>query len=106
LRHLTCLHALNHIFKTRDRVIKNNAKLSAQSGDQDAEYRDQGFTRPKILFLLETKQACVRTVDAITQLCDFEQQENKKRFLDGFAAPEDKFSDDRPEDFRELFEGN
>ncbi|KAF1960330.1 DUF1253-domain-containing protein [Byssothecium circinans] len=106
LRHMTCLHALNHIVKIRDRVLKNNSKLAAAEEDDDAEYRDQGFTRPKILYLLETKQSCVRAVNSITQLYDFEQQENKKRFLDSFSLPEDKFSDDRPEDFRELFEGN
>ncbi|KAF2108157.1 U3 small nucleolar RNA-associated protein 25 [Lophiotrema nucula] len=106
LRDMTCLHALNHIFKTRDRVIKNNGKLAREQQDDDAEYRDQGFTRPKVIFLLETKQACVRAVEAMTQLCDFEQQENKKRFMDSFSLPEDKFQDDRPDDFRELFEGN
>ena len=106
LRHMTCLHALNHVFKTRDRVIKNNGKIAQADGGDDTEYRDQGYTRPKVLFLLETKQACVRAVDAMTQLCDFEQQENKKRFLDGYSQPEDKFSDNRPDDFRELFEGN
>lgn len=106
LRDLTCLHALNHILMTRDRVLKNNAKLAAAKEEEDVEYRDQGFTRPKILFLLETKQSCVRMLDSITKLHTFEQQENKKRFLDSFSQPEDKFSDDKPDDFRELFEGN
>ncbi|KAF2260100.1 U3 small nucleolar RNA-associated protein 25 [Lojkania enalia] len=106
LRYITCLHALNHIYKTRDRVIKNNGRFARDQDNEDLELRDQGFTRPKVLFLLETKQACVRVVQAMTDLCNFEQQENKTRFLDNFSLPEDKFSDDKPDDFRELFDGN
>ncbi|KAF2202462.1 DUF1253-domain-containing protein [Delitschia confertaspora ATCC 74209] len=106
LRHIAALHALNHIFKTRDRIIKNNAKVSTAQDDSDAEYRDQGFTRPKVLILLETKQSCARFVQAMTEICHFEQQENKKRFLDSYYLPEEKFTDDKPEDFREIFEGN
>jgi U3 small nucleolar RNA-associated protein 25 len=106
IRDMCCLHALNHILKTRDRILKNNSKLAAASDNDDAEHRDQGFTRPKVLFLLETKEACVRVLDSLTKLHEFEQQENKKRFIENFSATDHIFSDDKPEDFRELFEGN
>ncbi|KAF2100792.1 U3 snoRNA-associated protein 25 [Rhizodiscina lignyota] len=106
LRNLACLHALNHVMKRRDRVLKNNARLSKDQGDVDSDIRDQGFTRPKILFLLETRQSCARYIDTITALSEPEQQENKKRFLDSFSSSEQRFGEDKPEDFRELFEGN
>ncbi|TKA75782.1 hypothetical protein B0A49_03289 [Cryomyces minteri] len=106
LRRLTCLHALNHIFKGRDRVLKSNARLTRAQEPEDLELRDRGFTRPKILMLLETRQACVKAIETIMSLCKPEQQENKKRFQDEYVHGEEKFSPDRPDDFRELFEGN
>jgi len=106
LRRIACLHALDHIYKGRDRVLKNNARLSQAEDSGDLELRDQGFTRPKVLILLETRQACHKYVEELMALCDPEQQENKKRFQDGFVTEEDKFNEDMPEDFRELFEGN
>ncbi|KAG4217555.1 hypothetical protein PC116_g33964, partial [Phytophthora cactorum] len=45
-------------------------------------------------------------VNMICALCEPEQQENRKRFDDSYLDKEAKFSEDRPEDFRELFEGN
>ena len=106
LRELVTLHALNHLFKTRDRVLKNNARIAKHSNGTDLDCRDQGFTRPKVLFLLETRNSCVKYVTSITKLCRPEQQENYKRFQDAFVEEEDKYSEDKPPDFRELFDGN
>lgn len=106
LREMMCLHVLNHIFKTRDRVIKNNARLVGESGMETAEVRDQGFTRPKILIILPTRQSCVRYVDTIVSLVEPEQQENKKKFHDSYMQGSDEFSSDKPEDFKEVFGGN
>ncbi|KAF7549829.1 hypothetical protein G7046_g8216 [Stylonectria norvegica] len=106
LRKLTCLHALNHVFKTRDRVIKDNYRLAKEGENGESELRDQGFTRPKILFLLPTRNSCVRMVNTIRDLCEPEQEENRKRFDDGYIDKETKFGSDRPADFTDLFEGN
>ncbi|KAK1589657.1 U3 small nucleolar RNA-associated protein 25 [Colletotrichum navitas] len=105
LRQLVCLHAVNHVFKTRDRVIKNNYKL-AKEENSDLELRDQGFTRPKILFILPTRQSCLKIVNTIEELCAPDQRENRKRFEEAYTDDDVKFSDDKPADFRELFEGN
>jgi len=107
LRDMASLHALNHVFKGRDKIVKNNERLAKADDSSDLELRDQGFTRPKVLILLETRSACVKYVDSLMALCKPDQQENKKRFQDSFRGPEDdKFSTNMPDDYRELFEGN
>lgn len=107
LRDLACIHAMNHLYKTRDRILKNTSRLARDTGTADLELRDQGFTRPKVLILLETRQMCVKYMDAITKLCEPEQQENRKRFQDTFVkADPEGFGHDKPADFCELFEGN
>jgi U3 small nucleolar RNA-associated protein 25 len=56
--------------------------------------------------ILPTRESCVRMVNMITSLCEPEQQENRKRFDDSYVDKEEKYSTDKPEDFRELFAGN
>ena len=106
VRRMACLHLLNHVFKTRDRVIKNNNKLARNPGSGDMELRDQGFTRPKVLVILPTRQSCVKMVEMICTIIEPDQQENRKRFDDSYVEKQSKFSEDKPEDFRDLFAGN
>ena len=106
LRNQACIHALNHVLKTRDKIIKNNSRLAKADVDVQTEYRDQGFTRPKVLMLLPTREACARAVETIVKLFEPEQQENRGRFTESFSQPEEASLADKPRDFRDLFGGN
>lgn len=113
-RKLYSLHCLNHVFKTRDRILKNNTRITIQnenitSGklkpEDEKEFRDQGFTRPKVLILLPTRNHCYKVVQEMLKISGADQIENQKKFKAQFyedsAPPENK-----PEDFQDLFEGN
>ncbi|RCK59270.1 U3 small nucleolar RNA-associated protein 25 [Candida viswanathii] len=107
-RRVYIMHALNHICKTRDRILKNTTKLHANkdsTNDEDLEFRDQGFTRPKVLILLPTRNACYEVVEQLIKLSGTDQQENKKKFNDQFYAKEMP-PNTKPEDFRDAFRGN
>lgn len=48
---------LNHVFKTRDLVLKNDAKMAKHKENAKDEmpndsFLDQGFTRPKVVMLI------------------------------------------------------
>ncbi|KAK9239123.1 hypothetical protein V1525DRAFT_356897 [Lipomyces kononenkoae] len=107
IQNIYSLHALNHIFKTRDTVLKDNARLSKlqQSDATSIEMRDQGFTRPKVLVILPTRNSCHQFVETLIRLSGTSQQENLKRFKTTYysnaALPKTK-----PEDFRQLFAGD
>ena len=88
-------------------MIKNNGRKLRHPDSEEIDLRDQGFTRPKILFLLPTRQACARVVDTVVKLYQPEQQDNKKRFQDFFSQqPDDAVLSNKSDGFRDLFEGN
>ncbi|GAB5589241.1 rRNA-binding ribosome biosynthesis protein utp25 [Umbelopsis nana] len=109
IRRAYALHALNHITKTRDTVLKNNERISkAQKANRDIEeMRDQGFTRPKVLILLPFRNTVVDVVSSLIELSGSEQQEHKKRFFDEFnLLEEEPEKTDKPIDYQETFNGN
>lgn len=87
-------------------MIKDNAKLSKVQENDDLELRDQGFTRPKVLIIVPTRQSCVKMVDMICQICVPDQQENRSRFDESYIDKDQKFGDQKPADFKDLFQGN
>lgn len=114
-RKLYVAHAVNHVFKTRDRVMKNNDKIHSYREDlrngkvapgaEEPEYRDQGFTRPKVLILVPTRNAAFEVVEQMIEISGSEQQENRKKFRAQFYE-EGQPPDTKPEDFQHMFRGN
>lgn len=109
LRFVYCLHAVNHILKTRGRVLAHNAKLHSRTDDVPDQYRDQGLTRPKVLILLPFRHAALCVVNMIAHLLSSEQQSvmNKARFDSEYGyADEPSVTGKKPEDFEATFKGN
>ncbi|KAL6080019.1 rRNA-binding ribosome biosynthesis protein utp25 [Balamuthia mandrillaris] len=110
IRTLYIMHALNHVFKTRDEVLINSAKIKAASEqDQILEKRDQGFTRPKVLILVPFRNAALDIVKTLLKLTPKIQSghvANKARLLKEFGLKDDPIKQDKPQDYLDLFKGN
>ena len=101
-RDLYVLHVLNHIYKTRDKILKDNQRIQ---NDNDAEYLDQGFTRPKVLIVVPTRDVCYQVVDKIINKSGIEQVDKKGKFRDQFF--EDSLPpSSKPKSFQQIFKGN
>ncbi|CAL9749080.1 unnamed protein product [Musa acuminata subsp. burmannicoides] len=119
------IHALNHVYWTRDLVIKNDAKLTKQQEDKKEEilsggtYLDQGFTRPKVMFLLPLGSIAMRVVKRLIELTPLANKANVEhinRFTEEFGAVDEEDEGEaensksqkptKPSDFQALFGGN
>ncbi|XP_031555549.1 digestive organ expansion factor homolog isoform X2 [Actinia tenebrosa] len=110
---LYCLHAVNHILKTRSRVLKNNAKivLAQKENKEVDDLRDQGLTRPKVLILVPFRNSALKIVNIIIDLLlpnGEGQVMSKKRFQEEYSdsGASDTKRSFRPVDFEKMFEGN
>ena len=108
VREVYTLHCLNHVLRTRTRILNNNAKQAAREEGEE-RLRDQGFTRPKVLIIAPFRESCRRIVELIINFL-FPGNEkgsvaNRKRFNEDFAKIETARKD-KPDDYYDTFEGN
>ena len=133
IRFCYTLHALNHIFKTRDKVSKNNLRIAKQKASRDKKMkhknlnvRDQGLVRPKVLILVPFRDSAHRIVKIMEDIIFGKEIENapgvkrnqrsaatnvahKRRFQEEYGSEEQKEPETagkKPPDFYRLFAGN
>ncbi|TID21174.1 hypothetical protein CANINC_003454 [Pichia inconspicua] len=113
------LHIMNHLMKTRDRILNNNEKKALhekrmkegelEEDEVEPEYRDQGYTRPKVLILLPSRNFAYNLVNKLIKTLKMESVENKKKFKTQFYVEskiKDRVFNPKPKDFEEYFDGN
>lgn len=117
LRRVTAMHALSHVTKVRRRVLRNNERLAkaATTGHSvQADVRDQGFTRPRVLILVPFRNSATAWMAHLSRMSGCEQIDNQARFKNDFGLPEgtvDKLAQPEalskyPADHVETFKGN
>ncbi|KAM9001569.1 digestive organ expansion factor homolog isoform X1 [Sarcophilus harrisii] len=116
IRHVYCLHAMNHVLKANSQVLSNNSKRrdkKPRAGDDDDDFRDQGLTRPKVLIVVPFREAALRVVQLFISLLEAGSKKkidvsNKKRFKGEYGSDPDERPPNlkRPEDYDAVFAGN
>ncbi|XP_068331370.1 protein NUCLEOLAR FACTOR 1-like [Pyrus communis] len=98
------MQCLNHVFKTRDLVTMNDAKVSKLRETAcneiltDDSFLDHGFTRPKVLILLPMASIALRVVKRLIQLTPSAHKVNVEH-MDRFSR---EFGTDDNEDEKEI----
>lgn len=118
IRFAYCVHALNHILKTRSKILHHNAKLSKMASDKGTapsilpdSFRDQGLFRPKVLIVVPFRESALRVVNILTSLI-FPEMGAKvahyARFQEEFGGEGLYFPkrNPKPEDYEKTFAGN
>ena len=111
-----CIHSLNHILKTRSRILSHNAKINQKLGQKE-EYRDQGLTRSKVVIVAPFRHSAYQIVNCMINLLFADAKDtgkrkinimNYKRFKKEFEASEDDppIGAKKPDDYKTLFAGN
>ncbi|GLV39574.1 uncharacterized protein CBL_08360 [Carabus blaptoides fortunei] len=110
IRFVYALHAINHVLKTRTKVLHHNARL-AKKDEVPEEFRDQGLVRPKVLIVVPFRDSALRIVRMLIDILVPEEKGqviNKNRFMDDFTGGELIMpkKNPKPEDYELTFTGN
>ncbi|XP_073904514.1 U3 small nucleolar RNA-associated protein 25 homolog isoform X3 [Castor canadensis] len=115
IRHVYCLHVINHVLKANAQVLGNNSRRRSQKlgvGNDD-DFRDQGLTRPKVLIVVPFREAALRVIQLFISLLEGDSKKkiivsNKKRFQGEYGSDPDERPPNlkRPEDYEAVFVGN
>ncbi|XP_014262398.1 digestive organ expansion factor homolog [Cimex lectularius] len=104
-----CIHAINHVLKSRLKIIYHNSKMSKRP-DVPEEFRDQGLVRPKVLILLPFRDSALKVLKMLIQtlLGETGNVMNRKRFLEEYSDNAADVPDKHPKpiDYQLLFSGN
>ncbi|XP_011697146.1 PREDICTED: digestive organ expansion factor homolog [Wasmannia auropunctata] len=116
IRFVYCLHAINHVLKTRTKILHHSAKLGKSNrsgmGEVPDEYKDQGLVRPKVLIIVPFKHSCLKIVEMFISILFGEDKGgsviNKLRFMEDFTGNELAMPkrNPKPEDYKLTMQGN
>ncbi|CAD1469657.1 unnamed protein product, partial [Heterotrigona itama] len=115
IRFIYCLHAINHVLKTRTKVLHHNTKIKSKCtnmAEVPDEYRDQGLVRPKVLIIVPFRHSCLKIVELLISILIGEDKGgsviNKNRFMEDFSGNELIMPkrNPKPEDYELTFQGN
>lgn len=106
-----CIQALNHVLKTRTKILHHNAKVAKLLSTKKHSVipdscRDQGLVRPKVLILLPFRDSAYRVVNMLLDLLNPNERSstaNYKRFVDEFTGQTLYFpkKNPKPEDYEQ-----
>lgn len=111
-----CIHALDHILKTRNKVLHHNSKIAKLKASKKNvvvtdDFRDQGFVRPRVLIVLPFRDSAYKVINMLIDLLNPEGKAstvNYNRFVDEFTGDSLHFPkrNPKPEDYEQTFCGN
>ncbi|CAB4060994.1 UTP25 [Lepeophtheirus salmonis] len=102
LRSAYVLHAVNHILKSKAKIVSNNIKSKAGK-----EVRDQGLIRPKVLIVVPFRESARKIINSLKD-CVFstpaeisKNVANNPRFMEDFGGIDEELPEKRnkPDDF-------